>query len=148
MFGFCAGCANAGTLPASRLRRVILVTVFTATRLQPGAGQWMATAAANTCSASEGGSSPMRSGSGILIQARQRIISKSGLGSQSGRSVACSYYTDGCRMAQSQVPGSATGMRVSPSKDGDGPYVPVATNKTEEGRAKNRRVELVEIATR
>jgi OmpA-OmpF porin, OOP family len=31
---------------------------------------------------------------------------------------------------------------------GAGPYAPVATNKTDEGRARNRRVELVEIATK
>jgi len=31
---------------------------------------------------------------------------------------------------------------------GAGPYAPVATNRTDEGRGKNRRVELVEIATK
>ena len=31
---------------------------------------------------------------------------------------------------------------------GNGPYAPVATNKTDDGRARNRRVELVEIATK
>ena len=31
---------------------------------------------------------------------------------------------------------------------GNGPYAPVASNKTDEGRARNRRVDLVEIATK
>jgi outer membrane protein OmpA-like peptidoglycan-associated protein len=37
-------------------------------------------------------------------------------------------------------------LRLTPF--GAGPYAPVANNKTEDGRAKNRRVELVEIATK
>jgi outer membrane protein OmpA-like peptidoglycan-associated protein len=40
---------------------------------------------------------------------------------------------------------AVAGSRLTPF--GAGSYAPVATNKTEEGRAKNRRVELVEIAT-
>ena len=39
-----------------------------------------------------------------------------------------------------------TGSRLTPF--GNGSYAPVASNKTEEGRAKNRRVELVEFSTR
>jgi outer membrane protein OmpA-like peptidoglycan-associated protein len=31
---------------------------------------------------------------------------------------------------------------------GNGPYAPVASNKTDDGKARNRRVELVEIATK
>jgi len=38
------------------------------------------------------------------------------------------------------------GSRLTPF--GNGSYAPVASNKTEEGRAKNRRVELVEFSTR
>jgi outer membrane protein OmpA-like peptidoglycan-associated protein len=38
------------------------------------------------------------------------------------------------------------GTRLAPF--GNGPYAPVASNKDEDGRAKNRRVELVEIATK
>jgi len=37
------------------------------------------------------------------------------------------------------------GARLMPF--GNGPYAPVASNKAEEGRAKNRRVELVEFST-
>jgi outer membrane protein OmpA-like peptidoglycan-associated protein len=53
--------------------------------------------------------------------------------------------------AQSVVNALITQHRISRERliaYGDGPYAPVASNKTEEGRAKNRRVELVEIATR
>jgi outer membrane protein OmpA-like peptidoglycan-associated protein len=38
------------------------------------------------------------------------------------------------------------GARLVPH--GAGPYAPVASNRTEEGRAKNRRVELVDAATK
>ena len=42
----------------------------------------------------------------------------------------------------------ARGCRRRLSAYGDGAYAPVATNKTDEGRVRNRRVELVEIATK
>jgi outer membrane protein OmpA-like peptidoglycan-associated protein len=53
--------------------------------------------------------------------------------------------------AQSVVSALATkygiaGARLTPF--GNGPYAPVASNKNEDGRAKNRRVELVEAAAR
>jgi OmpA-OmpF porin, OOP family len=53
--------------------------------------------------------------------------------------------------AQSVVTALSTKNGIPPSRMisfGAGPYAPVATNRTEEGRAKNRRVELVEIATK
>jgi OmpA-OmpF porin, OOP family len=52
--------------------------------------------------------------------------------------------------AQSVVTALTAKYSIPPSRliaFGAGPYAPVATNRTDEGRAKNRRVELVEIAT-
>jgi outer membrane protein OmpA-like peptidoglycan-associated protein len=52
--------------------------------------------------------------------------------------------------AQSVVSALVTTQGIASSRliaFGNGPYAPVASNKTDEGRAKNRRVELVEAAT-
>jgi outer membrane protein OmpA-like peptidoglycan-associated protein len=53
--------------------------------------------------------------------------------------------------AQSVITALVTRQGINASRliaFGNGPYAPVASNKTDEGRQKNRRVELVEIATK
>lgn len=53
--------------------------------------------------------------------------------------------------AQSVINTLVTKYGIAPGRltpFGAGPYAPVATNRSDEGRAKNRRVELVEIATK